>query len=138
MQRERETNVCSGGLAVRKILVCDDDANIRNIMDFSLEAEGFSVVAAADGPEALQLALSEHPDLVILDVMMPGSDGLSVCRELKDNPATRHIPVLLLTARTGKGDREAGLAAGADDYITKPFSPQRLVEKVHGVLGVRH
>ena len=123
---------------MRKILVCDDDANIRNIMDFSLEAEGFSVVAAADGPEALQLVLSEHPDLVILDVMMPGSDGLSVCRELKDNPATRHIPVLLLTAKTGKGDREAGLAAGADDYITKPFSPQRLVEKVHGVLGVRH
>jgi two-component system, OmpR family, alkaline phosphatase synthesis response regulator PhoP len=123
---------------VRKILVCDDDANIRNIMEFSLETESFQVLVAADGDEALRLVASEHPDLVILDVMMPGSDGVAVCRELKQNPATRHIPVLLLTARSGKGDRETGLAAGADDYITKPFSPQRLVEKVHGVLGVRH
>ncbi len=123
---------------MRKILVCDDDANIRHIMDFSLEAEGFLVVSAADGREALQRVRAEHPDLVILDVMMPGSDGLSVCRELKQDNATRHIPVLLLTARSGKGDREQGLAAGADDYITKPFSPQRLVEKVHSVLGVRH
>ncbi len=123
---------------MRKILICDDDANIRNIMEFSLEAEGFHVLAAADGEQALRMVIGEHPDLVILDVMMPGSDGLSVCRELKQNPATRHIPVLLLTAKSGKGDREAGQAAGADDYITKPFSPQRLVEKVHGVLGVRH
>lgn len=123
---------------MRKILVCDDDANIRNIMDFSLETEGFQVLVAADGPEALQLVRDEHPDLVILDVMMPGSDGLSVCRQLKQDTATRQIPVLLLTARSGRGDREAGLAAGADDYVTKPFSPQRLVEKVHGMLGVRH
>jgi two-component system, OmpR family, alkaline phosphatase synthesis response regulator PhoP len=125
-------------MPVRKILVCDDDANIRNIMDFSLEAEGFHVIVAADGREALQRVHEEQPDLVILDIMMPGSDGLAVCRQLKQDAATRQIPVLLLTARSGRGDREAGLAAGADDYITKPFSPQRLVEKVHGVLGVRH
>ncbi len=123
---------------MQKILVCDDEANIRNIMDFSLEAEGFLVVEANDGQEALQMAMSEEPDLVILDVMMPGSDGLTVCRELKQNPRTSHIPVLMLTARAGKGDREAGLAAGADDYITKPFSPLRLVDKVNEVLGVRH
>ncbi|HOX24904.1 MAG TPA: response regulator [Candidatus Krumholzibacteria bacterium] len=123
---------------MRKILVCDDDANIRNIMEFSLEAEGFLVVSAADGDEARRLAASEQPDLVILDIMMPGSDGLAVCRELKQQARTKHLPVLLLTARAGKKDREAGLAAGADDYITKPFSPQRLVDKVHGILGVRH
>ena len=122
---------------MQKILVCDDEANIRNIMDFSLEAEGFLVVEADDGQQALQLAMSEEPDLIILDVMMPGSDGLTVCRELKQNPRTCHIPVLMLTARAGKGDRDAGLAAGADDYVTKPFSPQRLVDKVNEVLGVR-
>jgi DNA-binding response OmpR family regulator len=123
---------------VRKILVCDDDDHIRNIMEFSLESEGFKVLVGTDGEQALRMVMGDQPDLVILDVMMPGSDGISVCRELKQNPSTKHIPVLLLTAKSGKSDREAGLAAGADDYITKPFSPQRLVEKVHGVLGVRH
>ena len=123
---------------MRKILICDDDDHIRNIVEFSLESEGFSVHVAADGAQALRAVMSEQPDLVILDIMMPGSDGISVCREVKQNPATKHIPVLLLTAKSGKGDREAGLAAGADDYITKPFSPQRLVEKVHGVLGVTY
>ena len=123
---------------MQKILVCDDDANIRNIMDFSLEAEGFQVVEAPDGDAALRLAVTEQPDLVLLDVMMPGNDGLTVCRHLKENPATKHIPVLLLTARSSKADREAGLAAGADDYITKPFSPQRLVDKVTELLGAHN
>lgn len=122
---------------MQKILVCDDEANIRNIMDFSLEAEGFLVVSAVDGEEALLKAMNEEPDLVLLDVMMPGSDGLTVCRQLKENPKTAHIPVMMLTARNGKGDRDAGLQAGADDYITKPFSPQRLVEKVQDLLGAR-
>jgi DNA-binding response OmpR family regulator len=122
---------------VQKILVCDDEANIRNIMDFSLEAEGFLVVPADDGESALQAAMTEEPDLIILDVMMPGADGLTVCRELKQNPRTRHIPVLMLTARAGKDDRDQGLAAGADAYITKPFSPQRLVDKVNELLSVR-
>ncbi len=122
---------------MQKILVCDDDPNIRNIIDFGLQAEGFQVLAGADGREALALARREAPDLVILDVMMPGSDGVEVCAALKQDEATRQIPVLLLTARTGKQDRDRGLAAGADDYITKPFSPGRLVEKVQSVLGVR-
>jgi CheY-like chemotaxis protein len=122
---------------VQTILVCDDEANIRNIMDFSLESEGFAVLEAADGDEALRLAATAAPDLVLLDVMMPGNDGLTVCRMLKENPATQHIPVLLLSARASKDDREAGLAAGANDYITKPFSPQRLVDKVNEMLGAR-
>jgi len=122
---------------VQKILICDDEANIRNIMDFSLEAEGFLAVSAVDGNSALQAAMTEEPDLIILDVMMPGADGLTVCRELKQNPRTKHIPVLMLSARSGKGDREAGLAAGAEDYVTKPFSPQRIVDKVNEMLGVK-
>ena len=122
---------------MQKILVCDDEANIRNIMDFSLEAEGFLVVGADDGDGALQAAITEEPDLVILDVMMPGADGLSVCRALKESPRTRHIPVLMLTARSSRADRQAGLDAGADAYITKPFSPQRLVDKVNELLGVK-
>jgi len=122
---------------VQKILICDDEANIRNIMDFSLEAEGFLAVSAEDGDSALQAAMTEEPDLIILDVMMPGADGLTVCRELKQNPRTRHIPVLMLSARAGKGDREAGLAAGAEEYVTKPFSPQRIVDKVNEMLGVK-
>jgi len=124
-------------MTVQKILVCDDEANIRNIVDFSLEAEGFLVVPAGDGETALQAAMTEEPDLIILDVMMPGADGLTVCRELKQNPRTRHIPVLMLTARAGKEDREQGLEAGADEYITKPFSPGRLVDKVNELLGVK-
>ena len=122
---------------MQKILICDDEANIRNIMDFSLEAEGFLAVSAEDGDGALQAAMTEEPDLIILDVMMPGADGLTVCRELKQNPRTRHIPVLMLSARAGKGDREAGLAAGAEEYVTKPFSPQRIVDKVNEMLGVK-
>ncbi len=121
---------------MQKILVCDDEAAIRNIMDFSLEAEGFLVVPVGDGETALQAAMTEEPDLIILDVMMPGSDGLTVCRELKQNPRTAHIPVLMLTARAGKDQRDEGLSAGADEYITKPFSPQRLVDKVNELLGV--
>ena len=129
--------VCNGGKDVQKILICDDEANIRNIMDFSLEAEGFLAVSAEDGDSALQAAMTEEPDLIILDVMMPGADGLTVCRELKQNPRTKHIPVLILSARASKDDREAGLAAGAEDYVTKPFSPQRIVDKVNEMLGVK-
>jgi CheY-like chemotaxis protein len=127
-----------GGAEVQTILVCDDEANIRDIMDFSLEAEGFLVITATDGDEALRRAAEDEPDLILLDVMMPGHDGLSVCRQLKADPELRHIPVLMLSACAAKGDRERGLAAGADDYITKPFSPGRLISKVNELLGARH
>ncbi|MBD3220434.1 response regulator [bacterium] len=122
---------------MQTILVCDDEANIRNIMDFSLEAEGFRVVTATDGDEALRCAITEEPDLILLDIMMPGRDGLTVCRDLKSDAATRHIPVLMLSARAAKGDRELGLEAGADDYMTKPFSPGRIVGKINELLGIR-
>jgi len=123
---------------VSKILVCDDEPSILNILEFSLASEGYQVVAAADGDRALALAASEDPDLIILDVMMPRRTGIEVCRLLKQGRETAHIPVILLTARGRREDREAGQQAGADSYITKPFSPQRLLEKVQAMLGVRH
>jgi DNA-binding response OmpR family regulator len=119
-------------------LYVEDDLDIQAIARLALEnVAGFTVHVCSSGEAAVREAAAFAPDLVLLDVMMPGSDGLTVCRLLKENPATQHIPVLLLTARAGKADREAGLAAGADDYITKPFSPQRLVDKVNEMLGAR-
>jgi len=121
---------------LQKILVVDDERNIRNILDFSLGAEGYQVIAASDGNEALTLAQSEHPDLIILDVMMPQSDGFEVCRQLKKLTNTASIPVIMLTAKNSKDDRQRGQEVNADAYITKPFSPIRLIEAVQSMLGV--
>jgi DNA-binding response OmpR family regulator len=120
---------------LRKVLVADDEHNIRHILDFSLNAEGFSVLSAPNGNDAFQLAMDETPDLIILDVMMPGRSGLETCRALKDEPRTARIPVILLTARATREDRAEGLAVGADRYITKPFSPQKVVDAVLELLG---
>ena len=120
---------------MRKVLVADDERNIRHILDFSLHAEGFTVLSAHNGEDAFKLAVEERPDLVILDVKMPGQGGVETCRELKNDPRTRNIPVILLTAMAAREDRETGLAAGADRYITKPFSPQKVVETVLELLG---
>lgn len=119
-----------------KVLVADDEHNIRNILDFSLHAEGFLVVSALNGEDAFKLAVESKPDLVILDVMMPGQGGVETCRALKDDQRTAAIPVILLTALTGRDDRKAGTAAGADAYIIKPFSPQKVIETVLDLLGV--
>jgi two-component system alkaline phosphatase synthesis response regulator PhoP len=121
---------------VQKVLVVDDEPNIRNILDFTLGAEGYLVIAAGDGEQGFEVALAELPDLILLDVMMPRSDGFEVCRRLKEDPRTAHIPVVMLTAKSGRDDRLQGEAARADGYITKPFSPQRVVETVQSLLGV--
>jgi DNA-binding response OmpR family regulator len=121
---------------LRKVLVADDEHNIRHILDFSLHAEGFTVLSAHNGEDAFKLAIGDRPDLVILDVMMPGRGGVETCRALKNDPRTRNIPIILLTARAAREDREAGMAAGADRYITKPFSPQKVVETVLELLGI--
>ncbi len=121
---------------MRRILIADDEFNIRNILEFSLHAEGLDVIEAENGEQALQAALSEAPDLVILDVMMPGLGGVETCRRLKNDPRTAHIPVILLTARSSGDDRREGLEAGAARYITKPFSPHKVVEAVQDLLGV--
>src|SRR3712207_1709588 len=98
------------------ILVADDDPDIRDLVAFKLEQAGYDVAAVDDGPAALAAARSAPPDLVVLDVMMPGLSGIDVCRELRADPATRGLPVILLTARAQEGDVEVGFAAGADDY----------------------
>ena len=119
-----------------KVLVADDEHNIRNILDFSLHAEGFLVISALNGEDAFKLAVESSPDLIILDVMMPGQGGVETCRALKADPRTSGIPVILLTALAGRDDRDAGREAGSDAYITKPFSPQKVIDTVQDLLGV--
>ncbi len=122
---------------MRKVLIADDETNIRNILDFTLHAEGFDVVAARNGDDAYTLALGEQPDLIVLDVMMPGTNGFETCRRLKSDRRTARIPVVLLTARGTRDDRRTGEDAGADAYVTKPFSPGKLVAVVQDLLGTR-
>ena len=114
------------------ILVVDDDPPIRRMLERTLMAEGYAVESAADGGEALAAVERAVPDLVVLDVAMPGVDGLSVCRRLRR--AGLSLPVLLLTARDAVSDRVAGLDAGADDYLVKPFAPEELLARVRALL----
>jgi len=113
-----------------KILIVDDEQPIRELVKFNLEREGFQVLQAGDGNAALTLARSENPDLIVLDVMLPGQDGLTVCRSLHQDPYTHSIPIIMLSARGEELDKVLGLEMGADDYITKPFSPRELVARV--------
>ncbi|HKQ61707.1 MAG TPA: response regulator [Candidatus Polarisedimenticolaceae bacterium] len=119
---------------VRTILVVDDDAFIRRPLQLILDAEGFQAETAVDGEDCLRRA-ADHPfDLIILDVMMPGRDGFDVCRALKRDPQTRAIPVILLSARGQEHDRERGLALGAIDFMTKPYSPSDLLRRLREIL----
>ena len=115
----------------KKILVIDDEPKIVEICRDYLKASGFEVVSAGDGPQGLAVARREKPDLVVLDLMMPGMDGLDVCRNLRRECA---VPIIMLTARVEESDKLVGLELGADDYITKPFSPRELVARVRVVL----
>jgi DNA-binding response OmpR family regulator len=117
-----------------KVLVVDDEEYIQHILNFSLGAEGFEVVTGADGEEAIRLARSEKPDIIVLDIMMPNMDGYEACRQIKAHPDTCSIPVILLTAKGREVDRKLGAEAGADDYVVKPFSPGRLIERVEGFI----
>ena len=122
---------------MQTVLIADDEHNIRHILDFSLHAEGFDVLSAHNGEDALAMAREHRPDLIILDVMMPGRGGIETCRALKEDIETAGIPVILLTARVSQADRQAGNEAGADQYITKPFSPQKVIDTVQQLLGAR-
>jgi DNA-binding response OmpR family regulator len=113
------------------ILVVDDEQTISQVVASYLRRDGFRAVTAADGPSAVEAAREHRPDLVVLDVMLPGFDGLEVCRRVQ---AQRPVPVLMLTAREDEADTLMGLAAGADDYLTKPFSMRELVARVHALL----
>ncbi|MBL7498962.1 response regulator transcription factor [Frankia sp. CNm7] len=114
-----------------RILVVDDDATVAEVVDRYLRNAGFDVDRAADGPAALRMAEAVTPDLVVLDLMLPGLDGIEVCRRLRE---LAPIPVIMLTARGEEADRIAGLECGADDYVTKPFSPRELTLRVRSVL----
>jgi len=118
----------------RNILVADDESDVLNLISASLRGAGFDVCEAVDGALALSKARSERPALLVLDIMMPKLSGLEVCKLLKQEAATQHIPIILLTARTGEIDRVLGFELGADDYVTKPFSPRELVLRVQSIL----
>jgi DNA-binding response OmpR family regulator len=117
------------------VLIADDDPDIRDLVAFKLEQSGFDVTAVEDGLSALAAARKQTPDLALLDVMMPGMSGVDVCRQLRSDPATAALPVILLTARAQEGDVEVGFGSGADDYVIKPFSPRELVNRVEAVLA---
>lgn len=113
------------------ILVIDDEAGITEICRDYLSAAGFGVLIAADGPAGLSMAIREKPDLIVLDLMLPGMDGLDLCRELR---RSNSVPIIMLTARVEESDKLIGLELGADDYMTKPFSPRELVARVRALL----
>jgi DNA-binding response OmpR family regulator len=117
------------------VLLAEDDTDIRDLVTFKLRQAGYEVRAFEDGLSALASARDEVPDLALLDITMPGMSGLDVCRELRDDPATADMPIILLTARAQESDIETGFSVGADDYVVKPFSPRELVSRVQAVLA---
>jgi two-component system phosphate regulon response regulator PhoB len=121
-----------------KILVVDDEADALQLLQFNLKNAGFKVITSRTGEDALLKARVQHPDLVVLDVMLPGIDGLQICKMLKNDGRTAAIPVVMVTARATEIDRVVGLELGADDYLTKPFSPRELVLRVSRLLKVEH
>jgi two-component system, OmpR family, alkaline phosphatase synthesis response regulator PhoP len=121
------------------VLIVDDEQHIRLLIEQTLEEledDGVELITARDGEEALDAVANQHPDLVFLDVMMPKRDGFEVCRTIKGDPATAGTTVMLLTAKGQAFDREQGLAAGADDYLTKPFDPDDLLRRARSALGL--
>jgi two-component system phosphate regulon response regulator PhoB len=118
----------------QSVLVVEDEEDIRELVGYNLLKEGYQVTGVASAEEALSVVESRRPDLVLLDIMLPGADGLSVCRKLKNNTKTESIPVIMLTAKGEESDIVTGLNMGADDYITKPFSPKVLLARVQAVL----
>jgi DNA-binding response OmpR family regulator len=120
---------------VKSVLVVDDEPNIVLSLEFLMKQAGFRVRIARDGEEALRAIAAEKPDLILLDVMIPGRDGYDVCQTIRANPAWRDVRIVMLTAKGREVEREKGMALGADDYVTKPFSTRELTEKVKLMLG---
>lgn len=118
----------------RKILVVDDEKDIVDLITYNLEREGFATIRAYDGHAALELAKAKKPDLVVLDLMLPGIRGMDVCRFIRKNPETETLPIIMLTARSDQMDKILGLEIGADDYITKPFNVMELIARIRSVL----
>jgi DNA-binding response OmpR family regulator len=120
---------------MKKVLIADDAVFVRQLVKVKLEHFGLQVIEGIDGEEALHKAIEEQPDLILLDVMMPKMNGFETCHRLKEHPATSHIPILMLTARGEQMDQEKGKSVGVVEYMTKPFSPQKLAERVLALLG---
>jgi len=124
-------------MAREKILVIEDEEDILELVQYNLARNGYRVTGALTGERGLELARRDLPDLIILDLMLPGIDGLEICRQLAADSATRRIPIIMLTAKSEEADMVAGLELGADDYITKPFSPRVLLARIKAVLRRR-
>lgn len=116
------------------IAIIEDESNIVELVKYNLDREGYHTISANNGKKGLELVRQELPDLIILDLMMPELDGISVCKQLRSDPQTKSIPIIILTAKSEEADRVLGLEMGADDYVTKPFSPRELVARVRAVL----
>lgn len=125
-------------MKLEKIIVIEDEADILEVIEHNLSREGYKVFSATNGDDGLQTVKSEASDLVLLDLMLPGMDGIEVCRELKSDDNTKHIPIIMVTAKGEESDIVLGLGIGADDYIVKPFSPKELVSRVKAVLRRGH
>ena len=121
-------------MTAAKLLLVEDDPALAELLEYRFANEGYAVRATADGDEAMLLAAEEVPDLIILDWMIEGTSGIEVCRRLRRDKATAHVPIIMLTAREAEDDRIRGLETGADDYLTKPFSPRELLARVAAVL----
>ena len=121
-------------MTMPRLLLVEDDVSLAELLEFRFRAEGYEVIATNDGDEALLLAAEQAPDLVVLDWMIDGTSGIEVCRRLRRDKATAHVPIIMLTAREAEDDRIRGLETGADDYLTKPFSPRELMARCNAIL----
>lgn len=121
-------------MAKATIMIVDDEEDIRELVELNLRREGFNVIGSETGEQALKLLRSQPPDLIVLDLMLPGIDGLEVCREIKSDPRTKQIPIVMLTAKGEEADIVTGLELGADDYMTKPFSGKVLLARIRRLL----
>jgi two-component system phosphate regulon response regulator PhoB len=118
----------------KRVLMIEDERQLTDVLRYNLERDGYEAAIAHDGQEGLRKAQAQLPDLILLDLMLPGMDGLQVCRELRGNERTRRIPIIILTAKAEETDQIVGFAMGADDYVTKPFSPKVLLQRVKALL----
>ncbi|MBM3148800.1 MAG: response regulator transcription factor [Chloroflexi bacterium] len=118
----------------KKILVIEDDPSTLRFIEYTLQQAGFEVLLAKNGLDGLRMAQTQHPDLIILDIMLPGLDGYEVCRRLRQKPATANILVLMLSAKARQEDKDTGMKMGADDYLSKPVDPSEIIKRVQSML----
>jgi len=121
-------------MSKEKILIIEDEKDIVKMLDYNLKKEGFRAFSANNGEDGLDMVRKERPDLILLDLMLPEMDGLEVCKAVKNDTKTAHIPIIILTAKAQESDKIVGLELGADDYVTKPFSPRELIARIKAVL----